>query len=107
VPFAYFLQIVLSALVYRDGSKLRKRQRLDFARRAVVMCFVGVVMELVFAVPAVWFILEAWPDVNGEARLLLLGVAGLRILVVVLFLTAGVKTILVLKRPGVRQLFTC
>jgi hypothetical protein len=100
--FVYVLQVVASAYVYRGGRELLTFQQTGHARTAVIVAFLAVGLEMVFAVPPLAFIRhKQWSD--GEELLIVLFIAGLRILLVALFLTAAIKTSMALNRPGVRQ----
>ncbi len=103
--FGYVLQIVASALVYRGGRELTTQQSIGFARTAVAMAFLAVVLELLFAIPLVLFTLERGRVDSDDVALLVL-VAGLRVVLIALFLTAGARAMLALRRPGVRRAFS-
>jgi LSD1 subclass zinc finger protein len=97
---AYVLQFVACALVFRGGREMASFRGIGYARTAVRMAFLAALLEVLFALPLLLFMLERhW----GGDRDLILCLAGLRVLLVALLLTAAIKTTLALQRPGVRR----
>jgi phage FluMu protein Com len=109
----HLLQIAVSVLVYRGASALTARRSFGTAQLAGLMAFVAVVFEVLFAIPLVVTLGDALDRSSssrgrtgpGEEVPICLFLLALQLVVVALFLMAGVKTLLALNRPGVRQGF--
>ena len=101
----YILQLVACLLVYNGSAALGTRWSGGTARRAGVACFVGVFLESAFLFLPVAALIEVFSTPKHPEAFLLVFVVALRLGLIALFLTAGIKTMLVLQRPGVRQAF--
>jgi hypothetical protein len=101
----YLGHLVISAIVYHGASALSARRSLGTARSAAILCFVAVLFQLVFSIPPFLNLISFVGSMPaGEEKVIMLGsVLLLHLLLVSLFLTAGIKTMLALDRPGVRR----
>jgi hypothetical protein len=105
----YVLNILVSLVVHNGARALTRRRDPFSARLSAVAAFLAALLEALFAAPTLLAFLEVVTRVRrrpGEDALLLLVFLGMHLVVFALYLTAGVKTILALQRPGVRRAFS-
>jgi hypothetical protein len=105
----YPIHLIVSLLVFNGARALTSRRSLGSARLAVVMTYLAVVLQVFFALPGFLTLLDSLTSPRGrlsgghEPFIVLMLIV--QLLVIALFLTAGVKTMLALNRPGVQQAF--